>query len=108
MSLSLPVESLPLSADADGVLRVGGTRVTLETVVAAFRDGLSAEGIVEQYPSLMLADVYSVIGYVLRHPEDVKTYLARRGADAAAVRAGNEAKFDPRGVRARLIARQGE
>ena len=106
MSLTVTAAPPPLSADADGGVRVGGTRVTLDTVVAAFRDGVSAEGIVEQYPSLRLADVYTVLGYYLDHQPDVDAYLSRRAAAAAVVRAQNEAAFDPTGVRARLLARR--
>ena len=61
------VDSVPLAMGADGVIRVSGTRVTLDTVLAAFREGATAEEIVQQYPSLALADVYQVIGYALRH-----------------------------------------
>ena len=63
MVLALTTEIIPLTADAHGVLRVGNTRVTLDTVLAAFADGATAEEIVQQYSSLQLADVYSVIGY---------------------------------------------
>ena len=52
---------MPLQTDADGVIRVGGTRVTLETVVEAFQQGATAEEIVQQYPSLALAEVYAVL-----------------------------------------------
>jgi uncharacterized protein (DUF433 family) len=103
MSLAGPV---PLTKDADGVLRVGSSRVTLDTVVAAFREGMTPEGIVEQYPSLQLAEVYSVIGYVLSHPGEVETYLRDRQRLAEAVRRENEARFDPAGVRDRLLARR--
>lgn len=48
-------------------MRVRGTRVTLDTVLAAFRDGATAEEIVQQYPSISLADMYQVLGYSLRH-----------------------------------------
>jgi uncharacterized protein (DUF433 family) len=108
--MSLPVEAqpLPLLADADGVIRVGGTRVTLDTVVAAFHDGMTAEAVVEQYPSLALADVYLVIGYFLSHQEEVDAYLAGRRQQAAEIRGQNEAKFDPNGIRARLLARRGQ
>lgn len=41
--------------DADGVVRVAGTRVTLDTVVAAFEEGATAEEIAQQYPSLAFA-----------------------------------------------------
>jgi uncharacterized protein (DUF433 family) len=101
-------QPLPLLADADGVTRVGGTRVTLDTIVAAFRDGMTAEAIVEQYPSLALADVYLVIGYFLSHQGEVDAYLADRQQRAEEVRSQNESKFDPNGIRARLLARRGQ
>jgi uncharacterized protein (DUF433 family) len=71
MALVVAAQRLPLVTDADGVVRVGSTRVTLDTVVAAFRDGLTAEEIVAQYPALRLADVYQVIGYFLDHEAEV-------------------------------------
>jgi uncharacterized protein (DUF433 family) len=106
MSLTLTSEPVPLASDAGGLVRVGASRVTLDTVVAAFREGMTPEGIVEQYPSLRLAEVYSVIGYVLSHREEVDTYLRRRESLADAVRRENEARFDPAGVRDRLLARR--
>jgi hypothetical protein len=67
---------------------------------------MTPEGIVEQYPALQLAEVYSVIGYILRHPAEVETYLRDRQRLAEAVRRENEARFDPTGVRDRLLARR--
>ena len=52
MVLVPTTEVIPLTVDAHGVLRVGNTRVTLDTVLAAFADGATAEEIVQQYPSL--------------------------------------------------------
>ena len=106
MALSFATEAIPLAADADGVVRVGNTRVTLDTIIAAFSDGATAEEIVQQYPSLNLADVYQVIGYYLRRPSEVEAYLQQRKAQAEAVRKQNEARFDPHGVRDRLMARR--
>jgi uncharacterized protein (DUF433 family) len=106
MSLQVTAEPVPLTKDADGVMHVGSTRVTLDTLVAAFREGMTAEGIAEQYPSLQLAEIYSVIGYVLNHCEEVDTYLRDRQLLAEAVRRENEARFDPTGVRDRLLARR--
>ncbi len=99
-------EVVPLAADANGVVRVGNTRVTLDTVIAAFTDGATAEEIVQQYPSLHLADVYSVIGYYLRHSAEVEAYLQQRRVQRDAVRQQNEGRFDPHGVRERLLARR--
>jgi uncharacterized protein (DUF433 family) len=106
MSLQVTAEPVPLTRDVDGVLRVGCSRVTLDTVVAAFREGMTPEGIVEQYPSLRLAEVYSVIGYVLNHTEEVEAYLRDRQCLAEAVRLENESRFDPAGVRDRFLARR--
>ncbi len=101
-------EPLPLSRNVDGAIRIAGTRVTLDTVVEAFADGATPEEIVQQYPSLSLADVYSVIGYYLRRREKVESYLRDRRAAASKVRKENEARFSPKGIRARLLARRKE
>jgi uncharacterized protein (DUF433 family) len=98
-------EITPIEVDTTGVVRISGTRVTLDTVIAAFKDGSTAEEIVHQYPTLALADVYSVIGHYLRYPEEIETYLLRRKAQADSVRQQNEMRFDPQGVRDRLLAR---
>lgn len=48
MALTVDAEPLLLRANPDGVIRIGGTRVTLDTLVSAFKEGASAEEIVEQ------------------------------------------------------------
>jgi uncharacterized protein (DUF433 family) len=106
MSLLVAAQAVPLVTDADGVVRVGGTRVTLDTVVVAFREGLTAEEIANQYPSLNLADVYVVIGYFLSHQGEVDAYLDKRQTQSAATRRENETRFDPAGIRDRLLARR--
>ena len=106
MGLEIGAETVPLRTDADGVVRVGATRVTLETVVATFNEGATAEEIVSQFPTLQLADVYAVIAYYLRRPEEVQGYLQQRRDRAEMVREMNESRFDPKGVRDRLLARR--
>ena len=106
MALSFHTETVPLQVDADGAVRVGKTRVALDTVVAAFCDGATAEEIVQRYPSLNLADVYQVIGYYLHQPSEVEAYLQERKSRAEAARMQNETRFDPKGVRDRLLARR--
>ena len=106
MNFLIKVEPMPLEVNADGVVRVGGTRVTLDTVVAAFNQGATAEEILFQYPSLQLADVYAVISYYLRHQQDVEAYLHQRQQRASEICKLNEANFDPQGVRQRIMARR--
>src|SRR5579859_2661954 len=106
MGLTIANEPVPLQVTADGDVRVGGTRVTLDTVVAAFEEGATAEEIVEQYPSLRLADAYGAISYYLSHRAEVGAYLAERRTESSRIRKQNEPRFDQAGARARLLARR--
>jgi uncharacterized protein (DUF433 family) len=99
-------EPIPLVTGSDGVMRVGGTRVTLDTVLAAFADGATAKEIAQQYLSISLADVYLVIGYSLRHSSQLEPYLARRRQDILETRRLNESQWPPHGIRDRLLARR--
>jgi len=105
MSLSVDVQTIPLKADADGVMRVGDTRVTLDTVVHAFEQGHTAEEIVSHYPALRLADVYAVIAYYLNHRAEVQAYLRQQQDEAQKVWEQIESKVDYQSFRERLLAR---
>jgi uncharacterized protein (DUF433 family) len=108
MGLVVSAEPMPLRTDSDGVVRVGQTRVPIDTIVTAFELGSSAEEIVQQFPVLALADVYAVIGYYLHHREEVDNYLRERRQRAEAVRQATEARYDAIGIRARLLARRAQ
>lgn len=97
---------VPLQTGDDGVIRVLGTRVTLDTVVGAFHRGESAETIVDQYPTLQIADAYAVIAWYLRNQTEVEDYLGSRRESAEAVRRENEIRCPPESIRARLLERQ--
>jgi len=99
-------EPPPLQQDQTGAIRVGGTRVTLDTVVGAWEDGATAEEIAQRYDALDLADVHSVLGYYLRHREEAQAYLNRRLQDAEDVRQENERRFPSDAFRSRLLARR--
>jgi uncharacterized protein (DUF433 family) len=64
--------------DEHGVLRVGATRVMLDSVVAAFPQGHSAETIAEQYPALSLEEVYGAIACYLANKGEVDEYLRQQ------------------------------
>lgn len=98
--------SLPLKLDKTGVVRAGGTRVTLDTVVRAFIRGATAEEIAQQYPSLSLPDIYATISYYLQNREDVEKYLEKRRKHAQSVKQENQKRFDQSGIRERLLARK--
>jgi uncharacterized protein (DUF433 family) len=64
--------------DEHGVLRVADTRVMLDSVVAAFHQGHSAETIAQQYPALSLEEVYGAIACYLANKGEVDQYLRRQ------------------------------
>jgi len=102
----LTSDAFPLETGADGVVRVRGTRITLDTMWSAFNEGATAEEIVQQYPSLSLADAYQAIGYCLRHPALVAGYLAKRNDFTEETRKSNESRWRPEGIRTRLLQRR--
>ena len=106
MTLTIVAESAPLNANKDGVILVGNTRVTLDTVVAVFKQGTTAEEIVYRYPSLNLADVYATVAFYLNHQTDVEIYIQQRRQQSQEIRVMNQMRFDPQGLRDRLLARK--
>lgn len=93
----------PLREDLGGAIRVGPTRVT---VIYAYKSGESPEQIVEDFDTLQLADVYSVIGYYPRHQSEVDAYLREAEAEAEAIRRKIESQPGYHEFRERLLERR--
>lgn len=106
MPLTLDAPPLPLVVDDAGVIRVAGTRVPLATVVTAYQQGATPEQIVDDFDTLHLADVYSVIAYYLRHQPDVEAYLDEQRRRGEEIRRETDRRFPPDGIRERLLARR--
>jgi uncharacterized protein (DUF433 family) len=104
--MSHATTTVPLSTDEAGVLRVAGTRVPLDSVIHAFDEGATPEEIAQDFPTLELASVYSVISYYLQNRAEVEQYLARRVVQREELKKETEARFDALGVRERLLARK--
>jgi uncharacterized protein (DUF433 family) len=106
--MNLPVVSdpLPLALSEDGrVIRVAGTRVTLDTLIGAFKRGATPEEIAQDYSVVSLADVYAVITFYLRHRSEVDEYLERRASEHAELRREIESRSEYQEFRERLLAR---
>ena len=108
MSARKPLDTIVLEMEPNGVIRVSGTRVPLETVIAAFQDGATPEEIVQQYPSIPLGDLYQVVGYYLSNREEIERYLDARLDQAQQTKQRNEGRWMPDGIRARLLSRRRE
>jgi len=107
MSLALERETPPLREDETGAVRVGNSRVLLETVIRAFQDGAPPESIVHRYTTLSLSDVYNTIGYYLRHQDAVEAYLSQREQLAETVQQRlSDIQPDLTFIRARLLSQR--
>ena len=96
---------VPLHADEHGVIRITGSRVTLDSVVAVFDRGATPKEIVQSFPTLALGEVYAVLSYVVTRRSDVDVYLAGRGREEGAARDEAERRWPSADLRARLAAR---
>jgi uncharacterized protein (DUF433 family) len=60
----------------EGQYLVGGTRVSLDSLVYLFREGMSAESMVDSYPALTLEQVHSALAFYLGNQKQIDAYLA--------------------------------
>lgn len=59
---------------------ITGTRVSLDSVVYAFLEGLSPESIVDSFDTLTLEEVYGAIAFDLGHRDVIDAYLKQSEA----------------------------
>ena len=62
----------------DGGYWMAGTRISLDSVIYAYREGLSPQTIAtECFPTLSLVQIEDGIAYYLSHREELDLYLAK-------------------------------
>ncbi|MGD0221312.1 MAG: DUF433 domain-containing protein [Terriglobia bacterium] len=79
-------QTAPLTLWEDGSIRIGSSRIPIDSIVREFTSGATAEQIHDDFPSLSLREIYGAISYYLDHPDRVEEYLLRREQEAAKVR----------------------
>jgi uncharacterized protein (DUF433 family) len=104
--MSQATTTVPLLMDEAGVLRIVGTRVSFDSVIYAFDEGATPEEIAQQYPTLNLADIYSVLSYYLHNHAEVQKYIKQRKIQRQEVKNEIEARFNPHGLRERLLTQK--
>ncbi|MFB2919785.1 DUF433 domain-containing protein [Aerosakkonema funiforme] len=60
---------------------IAGERISLDSIVYAFRNGLPAESIVQSFPLLKLEQVYGAIAFYLANRAEIDTYLLEEEAE---------------------------
>ncbi len=101
MIISISADPVPLNVDASGTIRVAGTRLTLESLLAVYLQGKTPEEITACFDGITLGDVYAVLGYYWHHQAEVDAYLAQQEAASEAAWRELEAQGAPgaRGAR---------
>jgi uncharacterized protein (DUF433 family) len=59
----------------EGAYRVGETRVSLDSLVYLFREGMSVESMVDSYPALTLEQVHGALAFYLANQKEIDAYL---------------------------------
>ena len=91
--------TVPLYRDEDGVIRVGDTRIILETILGEHSAGKSPQAIADNFPPLTPGDVHAVLAYYYRHRATLDEYLRVRRDEADRLRReiekaqGDDAEF---------------
>ena len=103
--MKIVADPVSMAVDNRGMVRIAGTRITLDTIVGAYNRGDTPEEIVDGFPSLDLAVVYEVIAYYLRHREMVDAYIAENRRKAEAALSDYEARYGATPTRSELERR---
>src|SRR5260370_25938133 len=64
--------------ERDGNYYVADTRISLDSIVHAFRRGESPEAICQNFETLRLEEVYGAIAYYLSNQAEIDAYLIRQ------------------------------
>lgn len=81
-------QKVPLKIWEDGSIRVKGTRLPIDRIVYAYKNGECPEEIFSSFPSdaYTVADIYSIIAYYLQNKEKIEKYLEKREIEANKIR----------------------
>src|SRR5438270_11662304 len=80
---------------SEGGWRIGGTRVSLDSLVHAYWEGQSPEAIAEDFPTLGLEKIHGAIAFYLHNREVIDAYLASQEARWEQLRRDSEARHSP-------------
>jgi uncharacterized protein (DUF433 family) len=88
--------------ERDGGLYLAGSRVSLDSIVECFNEGLSPESVRGEFDTLTLVQVYGAITYYLENKAAVDAYRVRQSQRFEEARLAAEPL--PEGLRQRLKA----
>ena len=90
----------------DGSYQIAGTRISLDSVVYAFKDGLSPETIQREcFPLLSLEQVYGAVTFYLANRAEIDAYLEKEKLEYESLREASR-QADPEFYKKLANARQ--
>lgn len=103
--MKLTADPLPLKRWADGSIRIVGTRMRLNVVITAYKQGRSPEQLTKSFPALSLPTAYAVIAYYLANREAVDGWLEQLDQETEEWVGQYEKRWPSDEARARIKAR---
>ncbi len=81
-------QKVPLTLWKDGSIRVKGTRLPIDRIIYAYKNGECPEEIYDSFPSdaYTVADIYSIIAYYLKNKSKINKYLTKREKESAKIK----------------------
>ncbi|MBR8839720.1 MAG: DUF433 domain-containing protein [Stigonema ocellatum SAG 48.90 = DSM 106950] len=105
IQVEFEVSAPPFRWDEAGVIRIGQSRVTLDSLLAAYHSGSTPEEIAVQYSVLHLEEIYSAIAYYLSHHQQIDSYLEQRHRKQEQQRSEFAQQYNLANLRQRLLDR---
>ncbi len=86
----------------DEGFRIAGKRISLDSIVYAFRRGQSPESIRRSFPLLTLEEIYGAIAFYLAHQAEIDSYLIQEEKEFESMRGqSNDADWQAKMNKAR-------
>ena len=63
-----------------GKIRIDGTRITVLRIASLYKQGLSAEEVVQTYPHLSLGQVYAALAYYHTNRQEIEAAIDAENA----------------------------
>ena len=98
-------DDVPLRYDDHGVIRVTGSRITLDVLVDCLEMGDTIDGIHEGFPSISLAQIDAIIRWYLDHKAEADEYIRIGKEEAEKIRREIESRPEYIAFRKRFWSR---
>lgn len=90
------------------VIKVKGTRIPIDTIIAAYHRGDTVAEIDSGFPTIGLSNIYAILSYYLDNQPMIDAYIERGEKFAEEMRAKWEALYPPDNLWERLNAHKAD